>query len=259
MCLILFSYNRHPLYRLILAANRDEFYERKAARLDYWPDMPNILAGRDLKAAGTWLGIDRQGRWAAVTNYRDPGHVVANALSRGNLVVNYLSSNLAPDTFLYDLKSNCRRYNGFNLLAGGCESLAWFSNRADQIRILQPGLYGLSNRLLDDPWPKVLTGKKGLKQAIASGNEICASQLLPILTNDTQVEKRHLPDTGIGIELEKILSPLFITSKYYGTRCSSVLTITYSNEVEFTEYTWHYDGQTTRKDSPRTFRFSIQP
>jgi uncharacterized protein with NRDE domain len=162
MCLILFAYQRHPRYRLILAANRDEFYARPTAPLGFWADHPQVLAGRDLEQKGTWLGVTRGGRLAAITNYRDPQAIKPNAPSRGHLVSDFLKGSIPPLDYLQDISASAARYSGFNLLVGDPSGLFYFSNHGAVMCRLAPGLYGLSNGLLDIPWPKVDQGKQAL-------------------------------------------------------------------------------------------------
>jgi uncharacterized protein with NRDE domain len=257
MCLILFAFEAHPHYRLILAANRDEFYRRPTDPLHFWQDEPAILAGRDLEAGGTWLGITRAGRWAAVTNYRDPRRIIFDPLSRGDLVRNYLSGQESPEHYLRRLQDRAAHYNGFSLLVGDGSTLFYYCSQGNGIQRLTPGLYGMSNRLLDTPWPKILQGKRRLKAILADHKLIESADLLPVLTDRTIAEDHHLPDTGIGIEKERMLSPAFITSPDYGTRSSSVLTLTPKGAVHFTEYTWPADGSGIDPVDVQSFQFTI--
>jgi uncharacterized protein with NRDE domain len=238
MCLILFAYDHHPDYRLILAANRDEFYDRPAAPLRYWRDHPHLLAGRDLKSMGTWMGVSRWGRFAAITNYREPGNPILDAPSRGHLVSDYLAGTLPPADYLDDLKPKAGQYNGFNLLVGDTQGLFYFSNRNQGVMRLEAGVYGLSNRLLDTRWPKVRQGKERLSALIRHDRELPRESLFSLLQTQERPPDHQLPDTGVGIELERILAPIFITSPNYGTRCSTLLTLNRSDHVRITEYTW---------------------
>ena len=166
MCLILFSFNTQPGFRLILAANRDEFYTRPTRPLSAWTDVPEVYGGRDLKEGGTWLGISRRGRLAALTNYRDPAHQFPQAPSRGLLINRFLTGDIPPADYLEQLQKTAHRYNGFNLLVGDQTGLWYYSNRSNGIVELQPGFYGLSNHLIDTEWPKVSQGKKRLKDLL---------------------------------------------------------------------------------------------
>lgn len=238
MCLILFAYEVHPLYRLIAAANRDEFYTRPAQPASFWPDAPGLLAGRDLTEGGTWLGITRGGRFSAVTNYRDPRALVSQARSRGHLVADYLRGSESPGRYLARVAERGGDYNGFNLLAGDASTLHYYSNRGDEgPRALAPGIYGLSNHLLDTAWPKVEAGKRGLAEMVASGREIEAEELFHLLSSRERADDARLPETGVGIEMERMLSPLFIESEGYGTRCSTVTLVRRDGLIELIERT----------------------
>jgi uncharacterized protein with NRDE domain len=182
MCLILFAYRQHTDYKLILTANRDEYFARETASLAYWEDAPDVLAGRDLEKGGTWLGITRRGRFAAITNYRDANHPQKEADSRGFLVSEYLRGTDSPQQYLKALQMTADRYNGFNLLVGDEHTLFYFSNREMKISELQPGLYGLSNHLLETPWPKVVRGKRLLRVEIGR-NPLTPEPLLDILSD----------------------------------------------------------------------------
>lgn len=238
MCLILFAHRTSPGYRLILAANRDEFLDRPAAPLHYWSDNPSILAGRDQRAGGTWLGMDTSGRFAALTNYRDPSSANPSAPSRGDIITSYLESRLSGDAFLDTFRNTAQNYNGFNLLVADRENLFWYSNRTDRYLKLGPGIYGLSNHLLDTPWPKVVLGKDCLKTALAGSGPIDGDSLFKILQNREIPDDSLLPHTGIGIEWERVLSSIFITSPSYGTRSSTVLTMEESGGARIIERTF---------------------
>ncbi|MHB8138963.1 MAG: NRDE family protein [Smithellaceae bacterium] len=252
MCLILFAYNVHPAYRLILAANRDEFYERPSAPADFWSRDPKILAGLDLKEKGTWLGVTRTGKFAAITNYRDPASWKAQAPTRGKLVSRYLTGSNDPEKYLKSISKKVHVYNGFNILLGDANNLFAYSNRG-QIQKLSAGIHGLSNRLLDTPWPKVKRGKNLLKAALEKkGNEL-EEALFALLADRHMPPGSQLPKTGVGLEWERILSPIFITSPVYGTRSSTVLLIGKNRRVKFVEKV--YDG---RPEPWVTSRFSFR-
>jgi uncharacterized protein with NRDE domain len=253
MCLILFAYQVHPRYQLILGANRDEFYARPTAPLDFWQDHPEILAGRDLEHNGTWMGVTRKGRLAAVTNYRDPGAVLSNAHSRGRLVTDFLLGRMPPQDYLHQIRAEADRYNGFNLIIGDSRDLYYFSRQQKEIRALGPGIYGLSNHLLDTPWPKVAAGKKQLADCVASKEEISTDVLLQLLEHQTIAADADLPETGVGVEWERMLSPMFISSPDYGTRSSSVLTIDTQGGIRFIERTWEPAQPAPREQFTRSF------
>jgi len=237
MCSIFFAYNAHPGYRLILAANRDEFYERPTGAAQFWQDAPEILAGRDLVRGGSWLGITKNGRFSAVTNYRDPFAPTGN-LSRGNLVGDFLRGKETPAQYLQKIQGNAGNYSGFNLLVGEIDSeIGYFSNRGDGVKILESGIYGLSNHLLDTPWQKVRRGKTALAKLIEKEN-FALESLFEILQDATKADDRDLPETGIGLERERLLSSIFIETPVYGTRCSTALLVAADGKVSFAERTY---------------------
>ena len=257
MCLILFSYDVHPEYRLVLAANRDEFYARPTRPLRFWNDYPEILAGRDLKNRGTWLGMSRTGRISAITNYRDPASVINHAPSRGLIVSNFLTGTRPPKAYLEQLEPVSHQYNGFNLLAGEPTELYYFSNKSKEIKKLSPGLYGLSNHLLDTSWPKVQKGKSALQALLNANRRIHPQDLFTILNDTVRPPDDELPDTGVGRDFERVLSPLFITSPDYGTRSSAVILMTRNNHVTFSERTFVLKDAHGTPNPTTTFRFKI--
>jgi uncharacterized protein with NRDE domain len=231
MCLIFTAINYHPVYKLIVAANRDEFYSRKTAAATYWADYPNILGGRDLQAGGTWMGMTKQGKISMLTNYRDPLHIRSNAPSRGHLVANYLETNISPEKYLQDIVPS--DYNGFNLILGDVDNLWYLSNYRKGILKLDNGLYGLSNHLLDTPWPKVVRGKMKLAPVLGK-SELTTNELMEFLY-DTEVATENLPNTGVSADLERALSSMFIKTPNYGSRCSTVVLVDKENHVKFSE------------------------
>jgi uncharacterized protein with NRDE domain len=251
MCLIAFAYNVHPSYRLILAANRDEFYERPSSSADFWKDHPGVLAGRDLKDGGTWLGITKNGKYAAVTNYRDQSTLKNDAPSLGKLVSHYLTGNQSPDNYLKKISSQVNKYNGFNLLLGDDNDLYVFSSRGEKQK-LKPGIYGLSNHLLNSPWPKLTRSKRMLKAALDKKGDALEKELFYLLADRHFPPDSKLPATGIGLEWERLLSPIFIESPIYGTRSSTILLIGKNRRVRFVEKV--FDGQ---KEPWITSRFSF--
>lgn len=242
MCLILFSIDRHPASRLVLLANRDEYFNRPARQLHFWPDAPDILAGRDETAGGTWLGLSRRGRFAALTNYRDPSHFRKNAPSRGQLVADFLKDGTSVAEFIADLAGIADTYNGFNLLLSDdlC-TFYYYSNICKETTLLGPGTYGLSNGLLNSPWPKVEYGIERLGSMLKRGT-LGHGAFFRLLANRREWPDRKLPETGIGRKLEKKLSPIFIRFEEYGTRCSTVLTISCSGRVLIQERSFNLHG-----------------
>ena len=251
MCLILIAHEHHPEYRLIIAANRDEFYERPTTPLGFWDDAPDILAGRDLVGGGTWMGVRRDGRWAALTNYRDPGAQDPEARSRGHLVSEFLSNRAAPMDYLEAVHGSGDRYNGFNLFVGDGHTLAYSSNRGVPPTRLPPGIYGASNHLLDSPWPKLVRGKKRFAEGIAPSVPD-TERLLHMLTDSRRPPDEELPDTGVGIAWERLLSPMFISSPVYGTRCSTIIRADRHGVISVHERTFrvengHIEGHDDRR------------
>lgn len=234
MCLILLALDTHPDYALVLAANRDEFYERPTARAGFWEEAPWVLSGRDLRAGGTWLGIDRRGRLAAVTNYRQGQREQAAPRSRGHLVSEYLSGQGDGRTHVEQVQHEAELYNGFNLIAGDVGTLFYFSNREGRVRALNPGVYGLSNHLLDSPWPKVTAGKTGLS-ALLGGAEQLVPSLFALLADRRQATDDLLPRTGVSAEWERLLSAAFIATPDYGTRSSTVVLAGRDGHLVFVE------------------------
>jgi uncharacterized protein with NRDE domain len=234
MCLLSFAIDRHPRYRLVLAANRDENYTRPAAPACYWDDAPQILAGRDLEAGGTWLGVSRNGRLAALTNYYGPDEYAADKFSRGGLIPDFLSGGLSPDGFLEKLRQSGEHYNGFGLVFGDSDRLNFYSNRGPSVHGLTAGVYALSNHHLDTHWPKVVAIKQGL-QRIVSTNHIDPETVFSLLSDRTRHPDHLLPDTAVGIERERALSSIFVTLEEFGTRCSTVVLIDRENRLTFLE------------------------
>jgi uncharacterized protein with NRDE domain len=234
MCTILFAYDYHPRYQLVVAANRDEFYQRPTSPAAFWLDNPDILAGRDLKEGGTWMGITTSGRFAALTNYRDPASFKPEARSRGHLVKNYLNSNLMPESYIADLVDGGSSYNGFNLLMGTNESMYYYSNREKIIRNIPAGVHGLSNALLNTPWPKVTGGIKAFA-TLLQHDDIKAEQLFTMMTNREQPHDQELPRTGVSLEMERMLAPMFVMSPNYGTCLTTVILVERNHNVQFWE------------------------
>ena len=236
MCLILVAWRVHPDYPLVVAANRDEFFARPTAPAAFWRDAPQILAGRDLEAGGTWLGITRGGRFAALTNFRDPAQNRSGAPSRGGLVAEFLAGRDAPQAYLDRIAPRASQCNGYNLLMGDSESLWWSSNMGGESRRLEPGVYGVSNHLLDTPWPKVGAGKTALAQAVDRLPDDQA--LFQLLRDDGIHPDEHLPQTGVPLDWERLLSSAFVKSPGYGTRSSTVVCVGRDGWASFDEQSW---------------------
>lgn len=237
MCLLLIANKVHPKYKLIIAANRDEEFDRPADKAAFWNDHPNVIGGRDLKEGGTWLGVSKEGRFAAVTNFRDINKK-ENAPSRGLLTKNFLISNVSPQEYSEQIQKNAGGYNGFNLIFGILNDVYYFSNKNGGTIRLDKGVYGLSNCLLDTPWPKVEKGKDMLRK-ILNIEPLRFESIFNLLADKRPAEDKLLPDTGIGLELERILSPIFVNTEGYGTRCSTLVLLNNHNEINFIEKTYH--------------------
>lgn len=277
MCLIVFRHDDHPDYSLILGANRDEFYERPTTPARFWREHPHVLAGRDERAGGTWMGVTRSGRWAAITNVRNPGSHDPTAPSRGRLVADFLEDEPDPRTYLEAREREADRYNGFNLLVGRPGEVWYLSNADGGRRRLPSGVHGLSNRVLNAPWPKVEAARERIRQIDPPAPEPVVPEddekppqpgdqrrpddgsdpvgaLLDLLDDRTPFPDEALPDTGVGLDTERMLSPLFIDSDTYGTRSSTVLLIGRDGQVTFAEKTFR-DGA---PGATRRFTFQIR-
>jgi len=256
MCLLLLAIKSKPGYKLVLAANRDEYYDRPTAPACFWNEAPDLLAGQDLLAGGTWLGITRTGRIAAITNYRDPATLKSRAPSRGKLVTGFLmGGEVSPPAFIEELSHEADQYNGFNLVLGSKERLWWYSNRAREARILDPGYHGLSNHLLDTPWPKVVRSKKAFAALVAKEGSPVPESLFHLLADRRTAPDENLPDTGVGLEWERILSAVFIASPTYGTRSTTLVLIDDQDNVTFLERT--YRGREPGSHEERRYEFTI--
>lgn len=225
MCLIVFSWKVVPGLPLIAAANRDEFYARPSAPADWWEDRPDIYAGRDLQNGGTWIGISRTGRFAAITNVRAPAERHQNAPSRGALVADFLSSKATTSEYVAQISAGANDYNGFNLLIHDGQDLVWYSNKGETDprngKPLPAGIYGLSNALLDVCWPKVVRTKAQFASLLCQGAP--DETYFDMLSDTTIAGDCRLPSTGVGIEKERLLSSVFIASPDYGTRTSTLV------------------------------------
>lgn len=232
MCLAAFALGAHPRFPLVIAANRDEFFARAASPMAWWADRPEVLAGRDLTAGGTWFGLTRAGRLALLTNVREPGRQQPQAPSRGTLVVDWLAGDGGTDAFAAGLPAG---HNGFNLVMADLrrQQWHWFSNRAPGPVVLAPGIHALSNAALDTPWPKTTGLRNALSEALvqaASARELTEA-LFAALADGRPAPDADLPDTGVGLTRERLLSPRFVRlpdpaapgRAGYGTRCSTVL------------------------------------
>jgi uncharacterized protein with NRDE domain len=252
MCIVLFSYKSTPGYRLILAANRDEFLARPTAPLSWWSDNTTILAGRDIQDGGTWLGVSQNGKLGVLTNYRESPAKDEFLISRGEIISEYLSADSLPSNFIQGLQKRQRHFRGYNVLLGDVSSLWYYSNRRDEFLEVPPGIHGLSNHLLNTRWPKVERGKMLFEEAVQD-KDFSRDSLIKILCDTAQPKESELPDTGVGSEWEKRLGPIFITSDGYGTRSSAILTIADDGEITFFERTYGHDALGAKTETERCF------
>lgn len=244
MCVLFVAKNMSKQYPLIIIANRDEFYQRPTLGLRRWQNS-SIIAGQDLEAGGTWLGINDSGQVAALTNIRDPQNIRPNALSRGELVTNFLCSNDPDPVIKSQLIANALSYNGYNLLFGDQDVLQVFHSATQSFITVEPGIHGVSNAEFDTPWPKVTLGKELLADYLATTKTIEVKELAALLQNNIRASDECLPNTGIPLDIERALSSLFIHSptNNYGTRCTSVLLFSHSREISFYEQSYDELGQ----------------
>lgn len=245
MCLILFAWQAHPRYSLVMAANRDEFHQRPTADADFWDDRPEVLGGRDLQASGTWLGVSRGGRFAAITNYREPSAPqAATALSRGHLVADFLAGKSSPMEHAAEVQGRGPEYQGFNLLLGHRGSLAWVSNRSEEAMLVDQGVHGLSNHLLDTHWPKVQSGRHCL-ELLLENDEVQAEALFDLLADRALIPGQIPENIEKHLAPERVMKHNFIVSPVYGTRSSTVLLIGRDASIYFSERQFNAEGQAT--------------
>jgi len=249
LCLIVIAWHARADLPLVVAANRDEWRDRPAEPAHWWGEHPGLLAGRDLKAGGTWMGITRGGRFAAVTNFRDPSDKRSTARSRGGLVTEFLLGHEPPKAFLAGLADRVHEYNGFNLILGDGESLCYYGSREGVARAIEPGVHGLSNHLLDEPWPKVIRARAAMQQALVDRDP--ALRLFDVLSDTEGAPDEELPDTGVGLELERRLASPLITGVTYGTRASTVLKVAADGAVHLEERSRDADGDVVNVASHR--------
>lgn len=252
MCTLVFAWDSHPRYRFVFAGNRDEFHDRPTECADWWAESP-ILAGRDLEAGGTWLAVDRSGRFAVVTNFREGRPPGAGNKSRGELITDFLKSDDC-DLFRERLDARTDAYSGYNLIYGDLRNALYYHSNRGHSGGINPGLHGISNHLLDTPWPKVNRASAGLTELLAQP-VIQTEQLLDILEQRQPADDSELPDTGVGVEMEKLLSSIFIVSPGYGTRCSTVMLLDRDGLLQFVERRFDPDGSVAGESH---FEFQLQ-
>ncbi|MCC5909786.1 MAG: NRDE family protein [Clostridiaceae bacterium] len=241
MCTVLFAYKIHPKYDLIFLGNRDEFKDRPTAKADFWESHPNILAGIDLEQGGTWAGISKEGSIAFLTNYRDLSKEKNSSLSRGYLTRDFLINAVSPLQYLQEVQLQHTDYNPFNLVVGTLKELWYYSNMENKIKSIEPGLYGLSNALLNTCWFKVEKAKNRLSYLLKTDFSI--EDLFDILDDTETPSDEELPQTGVPLETERLLSTIHIDSPTYGTRSKTVILVSTEGEVSFYEKNLDDQGQ----------------
>ncbi len=253
MCLVIFAWKTHPDYKLILAANRDEFHGRPSQDAHWWPELPDVLGGRDLQAGGTWLATSRSGRFATVTNYREQEPAPSGARSRGEIVIDVVSGESDPGSYVYSFAGET--YAGVSVLAGDNDNMYYASNRGDEAVTLGAGVYGLSNASLDTPWTKLVRTKEALAALIESNNA-SATELLRLLADTTPATRSDVHDGELPFTLARALTAPFIVSETYGTRCSTIVMIANDGKTEFCERRFDSRG-VARGDSSFSFNHEV--
>ena len=256
MCLILFALAAHPDYPLIVAANRDEAYSRPTSPAAFWKDHPQVCAGRDLEQGGTWLGIARDSRVAAVTNYRQGARASRAERSRGELTRNFLIGDAEPASYMRAVEARATQYNGFSLIAGHPHALWFYSNRGGAVQRITPGVHGLSNHLLDEPWPKVRRGIAEMRSLLGAEESALTVRLFELLADRAPAPDAYLPATGIARERERALSASFIAGEMYGTRASTLVLVRCDGDVLFRERSFGPGGAATGEIERR---FTLDP
>jgi uncharacterized protein with NRDE domain len=247
MCLILIGWQSHPDFPLVIAANRDEFLRRPTARAAFWADAPDLVAGRDLEAGGTWLGVSRTGRVALLTNHRDPRSHLEGAPSRGALVAEFLKGEENPGDFLRRKEGEATLYNGFHLVVGDLSELWYFTNTGGRPQRLSPGIHGISNGPVDEPWPKVTRSTRRLSRLLEGSSAPNPAALLDLLSDRERAADAELPSTGVPLEWERLLSSVFVEGETYGTRSSTALLVFEDGGVRVVERTFE-DGRPVPPD-----------
>jgi uncharacterized protein with NRDE domain len=250
MCLLIFSHQVDPRYPLVLAANRDEFHARPTAPAKFWPEYPQLLAGRDLEQGGTWMGVTRNGRFAAITNCRDPARTAPAPRSRGELPLGFLLGDESPQAYLRSLLPTAHEYAGFNLLVGTADKL-WYLTNSHAVAhfepvLLAPGLYGLSNAQLDTPWPKVVLGKQRM-QTLLGKDTLVHDELEAVVADRQLADSTALRQLGLTDDMAQVLSSQFITTASYGTRSSTTLWTDRAGQAHWRESTFDAQGEVVER------------
>ncbi len=255
MCLILIGNHVHPAYPLVIAANRDEYFQRPTQKAAFWDDYPSILAGRDLEKGGTWLGIDADGRVAAVTNYREPPGPAPGNLSRGFLVRDYLIGSGTAAEYLTDVSKKLDRYDGFNLFAGDQKSLFFLSTYVHKPRLLDPGIHGISNGELDYPWPKVILGKSRFGKLLQDPVEIDENKLFELMADRSVPDISSMPPSDLDQKTQRMVAPIFVHGDNYGTRSTTILLCDQNGRIRFIEKSFDKKG---KPSDIVTFEFTLE-
>ncbi len=254
MCLLVFALQQHKQFPFILIANRDEYYSRPSLSAKFWEDFPDVLAGRDQLAYGTWLGINRNGRIAAVTNHEDAVDSPAMQKSRGCITTNFLTGNDDTEEYLAKLEQERNDYNGYGVIFGTTSELRYQSNCEAKHTVIKSGIYALSNHLLDSPWPKVIESKAKLKELIQKDEELDPEELFKILRRP-KISPQYLKDSDSPASPNNY--PIYVQHEHYGTRCSTVVLVDSNNQVTFEERSFK---PKSRQYSERyQYTFQIEP
>lgn len=258
MCLLAIAWDTHPSYQMIFAGNRDEYHSRPTAAAHWWGSNRSVLAGKDLLAGGTWAAITREGRFAVVTNYRESRNPPDDAISRGNLVTEFIADRRTPDAFVQDKGGSLERYAGFNLLVGliggrTSSSMHYSSNRDTARARLEAGIHGVSNHRLNTPWPKLLRITQGMSRLIEK-DRLEPHELFRLLEDRRPADDRELPATGLDVDQERLLSSPFIVNERYGTRSATIILVTRTGQVRFLEKQYNRDGNSV---SLNKFAFAL--
>ena len=261
MCLIIFAHKAESHFPLVVAANRDEFFSRPTQPAMFWESEVNkqtILAGKDLLAGGTWLGLSKAGRFSAVTNIRDPSQAEPAPRSRGELTLNFLRGTDSAEDYANSLSESFNHYAGFNLLFGDSKDMFYVNNLENLVHKLEPGIYGLSNDLLNSDWPKINRGREDLKSLLNKSNSLTTDQLIKMMNQREISKDENLPCTGVSLEIERALSSTFImnTNHGYGTRCSTAIIAREDGEFRFSEQNYDDVGQATERHYYQFLKYS---
>ena len=240
MCILFLAVKRHAKYPLIICANRDEFHQRPTEKMHIWSDK-NILAGKDIEAGGTWLGLSTDRKFSAVTNFRLATAITPHKKSRGHLVLNALEQLPEPQS----LEESSISYNGYNLVFGELDALKCFDSINQKTHDISQGFHSISNGALDDVWPKMAHGQGLLEELISTTDDIQVEQLFALMENQQQADESELPNTGLEPHWEKLLSSIFITSPEYGTRATSIIMVDQAGNIEIFDRGYDITGQVT--------------